>query len=285
MELSQFEAIFLWEYLHRLLGRLVGVVFALPFLYFLVRGRLRGRAAGLTLVAFLLGGAQGLLGWYMVASGLVDVPEVSHYRLAAHLTLAFVTGMYALWLVLELRPAPSPAPPPASGRFRTALGATLGLMLLQIVYGAFMAGTRAGHVSATWPDMNGHYGPGPFFRGDSVLDDLLTSPAAIHWTHRTLAYLLVIAIASCLALAWREGPRVRRAAGVLAGAVLVQLALGVGVVLASVPIWLAVTHQAGAYLLLAVGTWLAWEAGLLPRGVIAPSPEAEAAQREARTGA
>ena len=164
MLLSDFKRIFLWEYAHRLLGRLIGVFFFVPWLFFLVRRRLDGPLAWKTLVAFLLGGAQGLLGWFMVKSGLVDNPEVSHYGLAAHLVLALVVGHYLLWLFLDLR-----APP--AGRSRSQPRSTsdaptwsfIALLALQIVFGALMAGKHAGLVAATFPDMNGEWVPSTLF--------------------------------------------------------------------------------------------------------------------------
>ena len=152
MTLPDFKQIFFWEYVHRVFGRLIGLVFFFPWLVFTLRGMLRGRLALRAFVAFVLGGLQGLLGWYMVKSGLVDIPAVSHYRLAAHLSLAFFIGGYVLWLLLDLRDRQPRRP-------NTSLASMgrwfLGLTCLQIVFGAFMAGTRAGYLYQTFPDMNG----------------------------------------------------------------------------------------------------------------------------------
>lgn len=273
MGLEEFQRIFFWEYTHRLLGRLVGVVFAIPFVVFLVQRRLRGRLAGLCTIAFLLGGAQGALGWYMVKSGLVDVPAVSHYRLAAHLMLAFLTAQYVLWLGLELRPRPTAEPARPSRAFSGALVATVVVLLLQIVYGAFMAGKHAGHVSSTFPDMNGSYLPGPFFSRPSVVDDLLNGAAAIHWVHRAIAWLLVLMVLGLVALSRREpSPVIRRGALLALAVVAAQVTLGAATVLLHVPVWLAVVHQGGAFVLLCCATWLAVESGLLPRALTRSEP-------------
>lgn len=281
MGLAEFQRIFFWEYTHRLLGRLVGVVFAIPFVVFLIKKRLRGRTAWLATVAFVLGGAQGALGWYMVKSGLVDVPAVSHYRLAAHLMLAFLTAQYVLWLWLELRARSSGERHPQeklrspSRVFGGVVAATMVLLLVQIVYGAFMAGKHAGHVSSTFPDMNGSYGPGPFFTHASVMDDILNGAAAIHWVHRSLAWLLVLLVIGLVLLSRREPSLViRRGALVLLAVLVAQLTLGAATVMLQVPVWLAVVHQGGAFVLLCCATWLAYEAGILPRGFAGPAEPA-----------
>ncbi len=273
MGLEEFQRIFFWEYLHRLVGRLVGVVFAVPFLYFLIRRRMTKRLAAFASVAFVLGSAQGALGWYMVASGLVDVPAVSHYRLAAHLMLALATAAYVLWLGLQLRPQPSGSPedaeeaePPASRLSRAAIAITTALLLVQIAYGAFMAGTHAGHVASTFPDMNGRYAPAPFFTRDSMLRDLVEAPAAIHWTHRALAWLLLAASIALFALARSERrSSVRRAALTVLIVAMAQLTLGAITVMWHVAIAWAAAHQAGAFVLLMALVWLACEAQLAPR--------------------
>lgn len=242
MSLSDFKGIFFWEWFHRLLGRLIGVVFFVPWLVFTLRGRLRGRFARATAVAFVLGGLQGALGWFMVASGLVDLPQVSHFRLAAHLTLAFLVGHYVLWLVLDLhRARRSGASPPPVGDVR-AIGAFLALLLLQIVYGAFMAGSRAGYLFQTFPDMNGRYWLG------GGLGDLLNDPAAIHSVHRALGWLVALAGLG-LAVSLRRTVQGRA----LGAVVLLQFGLGAATVMSGVTLSIAVAHQLGAWALLSVG--------------------------------
>src|SRR5262245_53532729 len=177
MTLEGFKRIFFWEYVHRLLGRLVGFAVLVPLLYFAAKRALSRELAARVFGLFVLGALQGALGWYMVASGLVDDPRVSHYRLAAHLLLAFATGALTLWVALGVGSSRgSLRRVPAAG----AALALLALSLVQCVWGAFMAGTHAGYYVGTFPDMNGRYAPTPFFTGDSVLLDAISAPLAIH---------------------------------------------------------------------------------------------------------
>jgi len=249
MDLGDFQRIFLWEYCHRLLGRVVGLAAALPWIALVATGRLRGRLARRSALLPLGVAAQGLLGWYMVRSGLVGVPEVSHLRLAAHLALAFTIGHWALWLLLST--------PPASAR-RAPRGAAWGLvalMAIQVVYGAFMAGTHAGWISPTFPDMNGHYLPGPF-RSAGLLEDLIFNPGIIHYTHRLLAAIIAAWAAALLWRSWRAG--VGRWLVAATGALTaVQIALGALTVVLGTPLWIAVLHQANSYLLFGAALALA----------------------------
>ena len=251
MQLADFKRIFFWEYVHRLLGRLVGFVFFVPWLYFLVRKRLTRGAVLATFAALVLGGSQGLLGWLMVASGLIDEPRVSHYRLAAHLLLAFGVGQYLLWLALRWRPprASFHVPPGVTG----TAWALVGVIALQSMYGAFMAGKHAGLLYATFPDMNGRFAPGPFFAGP-VLRELFDGPAAIHWVHRVVAFWLLAHAIALAVLVRRRVADVLASRLALACAIIafVQLNLGALIVIHRVPISIAVVHQGTAYVLLSV---------------------------------
>lgn len=250
MQLGDFQRIFLWEYLHRLLGRVIGLATGIPWLLFVLRGHLRGRWAWLTLGAFVLGGLQGALGWFMVKSGLVDVPAVSHLRLAAHLTLAFVVGQFLLWIYLD---ATSPRGPRA--RFSPvswgALVVALGV-LLQVVYGAFMAGTRAGYMYATFPDMNGSFIATGATELTPMWRNLLENPAMIHTLHRGLAWVLVVGIGLFAAWALRRSitHRTRVALWLLLSVAVAQLTLGALTVMTHVNLTVAVLHQVTAFLLL-----------------------------------
>ncbi len=248
MTLSQFKAIFFWEYVHRLVGRLIGVLVLLPGLYFLWRGRLPRRLAWKLLGVLVLGGLQGLLGWLMVKSGLVDEPRVSHYRLAAHLALAFATGQWVLFLALDQRPV---AAPRAARAHLLAICGLLAVLALQVVYGAFMAGTHAGYYYSTFPDMNGRYAPAPFFNGPSWWRDAIANPNAIHYVHRALGWLLLACALGLFVYLRRAQPRAAlgRAAGLVAVLAFVQLNLGALTVVTRVAIPLAVAHQGVAYLL------------------------------------
>jgi len=249
MTLGDFQQIFFWEYIHRLFGRLIGVVFFVPWLYFTARRRLRGRWATRALVAFVLGGLQGVLGWFMVKSGLVDVPAVSHYRLAAHLSLAFFVGAYVVWLALDMRPG---QPRDGDRRLRRIGWTLVGLLAVQIVYGAFMAGTRAGYMYQTWPDMNGVLVPAGIARLEPVWLNLFENVDAINFIHRTLAWVvagLSIGLAVAAIRAARTA-RQTRVAWLLGGGVVVQFVLGVLTVVYGVPVALGAAHQLGAYALL-----------------------------------
>jgi heme a synthase len=261
MTLDEFKFIFFWEYLHRMVARAIGLVFLVPFLFFLLKGWLTRPLAWRTLLLFGLGAAQGAMGWFMVASGLVDMPRVSHYRLAAHLSLAFVIFGYALWLARELAMARErPALPEGTARLlRRGLLWVGGLMAVQIVWGAFVAGLKAGFYYNTFPLMGGGLVPPDFLRMEPALLNLVENPSAVQWMHRLLGTIL-LGVAAWFWLA------VRRAAGVddrsrtlnhiLFGSIGAQYLLGVLTLLLVVPVWLGVTHQAAAMIL--VGIWLWW---------------------------
>ena len=259
MSLSDFQGIFFWEYFHRLLGRFLGVAFFLPWLFFILKGRLVGSWARRTLVAFVLGGLQGALGWFMVASGLVDVPRVSHFRLAAHLGLAFLVGQYLLWLYLDLRRERrehQDAGVPLTGVSRRLLHGFLALQAVQTIYGAFMAGSRAGHLFNTFPDMNGAY---------FIVGDYLNDPVAIHFVHRSVGWAVGV---MGLYVAWRL--RESTLGRLVGGLVLLQFGLGVATVLTSVALPVAAAHQLGAWALLSATVVCLHR---LPRpGPVSPGP-------------
>ncbi|HWD58499.1 MAG TPA: COX15/CtaA family protein [Stellaceae bacterium] len=263
MSLGDFKTIFLWEYLHRLWGRLIGFVYLLPFLYFLARGRIPRRLAWPLAGIFALGLAQGGLGWYMVESGLANRIEVSQYRLTAHLVLALVIYAATLWTALGLLSGPRPSRPhqtqnagetPAVqiGGWRRGAEAVLALVSLTIVAGGFTAGLNAGLIYNTFPLMGGSFVPGDYAALSPFLRNWFENAAAVQFDHRLLAMTTV----SAAVLLWLAGqlvslPRpVRLALHALGLAALVQLSLGISTLLLAVPIPLAAAHQAGAVLLL-----------------------------------
>lgn len=258
MTLADFKRIFFWEWFHRLFGRLIGVVFFVPWLFFVVRGALKGSLLKKTGLAFVLGGLQGLLGWFMVKSGLVDMPQVSHYRLAAHLSLALVVACYVAWLAFDLTwPHPEPSEAKAK-RLAKWVWATLGLVGLQTVYGAFMAGSRAGYLFSTFPDMNGEYLPFKLMQKTASAANFLDHPVAIHFMHRNLAYVATFAVLWL----WFKGrricpPQAKLGLNLMAAMVLIQLALGIWTVVSGVQLHVAVAHQGGALLLLTFGVFTA----------------------------
>ena len=256
MQLSEFKRIFLWEYAHRLLGRLIGGLFALPWLWFVVSGRLRGKDAAKTAIAFLLGGLQGLLGWYMVSSGLVDRPSISHLRLAAHLGLALVVANYVLWLILaQVVPAVAFGDERQERLRRRSWRGAVGLLVLisvQVIYGAFVAGTRAGHLFATFPDFSGSYWPAGMGVIEPLWRDLIDNPVTMNVLHRALGVLLFFLVSLW---SWFARPAVRSevqrlAAALMVSLVVAQVGLGVFTVLFSVPTVLGVAHQLGGMALL-----------------------------------
>jgi heme a synthase len=261
MTLDEFKLIFFWEYLHRIVARAIGLIFLLPFLFFLVKGWLTRPLAWRTILLFGLGAAQGAMGWFMVASGLVDMPRVSHYRLAAHLSLAFVIFGYALWLARDLsmtreRPMLSEGTARLLRRGLLRVGA---LMAAQIVWGAFVAGLKAGFYYNTFPFMGGGLVPPDFLRLEPALLNLVENPSAVQWMHRLLGTIL-LGVAVWFWLAVRKAPgaddRTRTLNHILFGSIGAQYLLGVLTLLLVVPVWLGVTHQAAAMVL--AGIWLWW---------------------------
>lgn len=246
MDLAAFKGIFFWEYVHRLLARVIGFAFALPLLWFAL-SRAIPRGYGWRLCGILaLGGLQGAIGWWMVASGLVNRPSVAHERLAVHLVTALCIMAACLWTALDLTEGKRRLP-----RWGLPLLALLGV---QIIWGAFTAGLRAGHASDTWPLMLGRLVP-PLA---SVVDD----PVSVQWVHRSLAWAVA---AAALSVAWWMRAAGHRA-GLVAALVLLQFCLGVLTVIHGVPIPLAAMHQAGAALLLGATLALAhWQAGMPAR--------------------
>ncbi|HEX2678955.1 MAG TPA: COX15/CtaA family protein [Polyangiales bacterium] len=258
MALADFKRIYFWEYLHRLFGRLIGFATLLPWLAFVVTRKLRGPLLWRTASVFVLGGLQGALGWYMVKSGLLDAPRVSHLRLAMHLLLGMGVGQWILWLALDLRvpaaatPSPEPSPAPAQ---RAASFGFLALLVLQIMYGAFMAGTHAGYLYSSFPDMNGAYLPGALWTDGGRAAQLFVNPAIIHYVHRVLG-LCVLGYALVLAFKLRAHSQLASRTRALAIVAVLQVLLGVSAVVLHMPLVIAALHQLGAYVLCSVAVAL-----------------------------
>jgi cytochrome c oxidase assembly protein subunit 15 len=256
MTLEGFKSIFYVEWTHRLLGRLIGVVFLLPLVYFALRRKI-DRALAVRLAGiFVLGGLQGALGWFMVKSGLVDVPRVSPYRLTAHLGFAVLLYAWVVWILLGLF-FPAPEKKTSSTLQRVGWPMT-GLVFITILAGGFVAGTKAGFAFNTWPLMYGRLVPEGAFAMQPWWADLFENIATVQFNHRMLAYTAVI---STTLYAW-FGLRqpVTRAArlgfALLPVAALLQLSLGIATVLLVVPIPLGAAHQAGALVLFTVALYL-----------------------------
>ncbi len=258
MTLAAFKGIYFWEYLHRLLGRLIGVAFALPLAWFALR-RSIPHGYGLRLVALLaLGGLQGVIGWWMVTSGLAERTDVSHFRLAAHLLLALFILAALIWTALDLRGlARDTGARPARV---TAVAAWVGLILfIQLMFGAFVAGLSAGLVTNEWPLMNGKLFPSEVLAVRPFFDALFNDPALIHWVHRWWAFVTVGALIVLARRAKAAGDR--KAAIAIHCAFGIQILLGIATVMSGVHIHVAVLHQIVGALLVAATAWGAHSVG------------------------
>ncbi len=256
MSIEEFKGIFYMEWAHRLLGRLIGAVFLIPFVYFLVRRRITRELAPKLIVMFVLGGLQGALGWYMVKSGLVDIPRVSAYRLTAHLAFAVVIYAYIFWTALGLLYPPEPRPAPRGlGRFGAAVTALIFLMILS---GGFVAGNKAGFAFNTFPWMNGRFFPEGMYAMQPLWSNLFENIATVQFNHRLLAYLLCLVIPVFWWQAMRVAlpARARLAAHFLLGWLAVQVLLGIATLLYAVPVPLAAAHQAVALVLFSVALYI-----------------------------
>jgi cytochrome c oxidase assembly protein subunit 15 len=251
MTVADFKAIFFWEWLHRLWGRLIGFVFAIPFVWFLWRGRvapaLRPRLYGL----LVLGGLQGLLGWVMVQSGLSERIEVSQYRLVAHLGLAVVIYAAILWTALDLLWPGSATAARAPAWLRRSAAAIVALVFVTLLAGGFVAGLRAGLVYNTFPLMNGSFVPPDYLAMSPWWRNLFENVAAVQLDHRILAETT----GTIILILWLVAPRrvlpqrARRALDALLAVAALQVGLGIATLLLVVPTALGVAHQAGALLL------------------------------------
>lgn len=247
MDLDGFKRIFFWEYSHRVLGRLIGILFFVPLVLFWLTGKIESRYKVPMLVALGLGGMQGLLGWYMVKSGLIDIPRVSHYRLAAHLSLAMFIVCYLFWLALSVAGVRVSA---VSGRLRGWLYLLTGLLVVQIIFGAFTAGMRAGYGYNTWPLMNGQFMADAVFFMQPLWLNFFESGPTVQFIHRWLAVLVVAASALVWIGARREAPRVKWAAAVLLATLVAQFGFGVLTLVRVVPVTLGTIHQGWACIVL-----------------------------------
>ena len=251
ISLTEFKGIFFWEWLHRVIGRFIGLVFIIPFLYFIITRQLDKSTIKKTIILLILGGFQGFLGWYMVKSGLVDRPDVSHYRLAAHLTTAFVTFAFTLWVALDLI---FPIKQTINKTYRNLIRIGLAILFIQIIYGAFVAGLDAGFIHNHWPMMS----EGKFMH-ETVLTEktpvyknFIEGRSGVQFVHRILAFIVVFSVL----IIYINGKKIAVSNYQLYGLnsllilVGVQSLLGVLAILLRVPLWLGIAHQIGAFLLL-----------------------------------
>jgi cytochrome c oxidase assembly protein subunit 15 len=271
MSLPEFKTIYWWEWTHRLLGRVIGAAFLLPFLWFLWRGWVAPTLRPRLWFIFGLGALQGVVGWWMVASGLAERVEVSQYRLATHLILACAIYVALLWTAQRLRERRTG---PVPGRVRTSAVALLVLVLVQIYLGALVAGLRAGYVYNTWPLIDGAFVPDAarLFFDTPLWRNFFENALTVQFDHRMLAYVIFAgALLHALDVVRTEKASARTGAFVLFAAVILQIALGVATLLWHVPISMALLHQAVAMLVLTAATVHAANvAARVPRAVASP---------------
>ena len=249
--LSDYKFIYFWEWFHRFIGRIIGLVFIIPFIYFLIRKRLSSETLKKCFILLGMGGFQGFLGWFMVRSGLIDNPDVSHYRLALHLTFAFITFAYTLWVALDLiYPNKVKAILPLQKLARISMV----FLVIQIIYGGFVAGLNAGLIHNYWPLMS----DGQFLHESVILEKdswflrLTEGKSGVQFVHRTLAYVVVglMFLLFYKSKKYTLTSQQKNGLNSMVTIVFLQFTLGVFTLLYSVPIWLGLAHQVVAFFLL-----------------------------------
>lgn len=255
--IEDFKSIYFWEWSHRVIGRVIGLVFLIPFLYFIIRKRLTGPTIKKTVVLLFLGAFQGFLGWYMVKSGLIDNPDVSHYRLAAHLTTAFITFAYTFWVALDLM---FPEGKEINKSIRNSIVIGMLILIVQIIWGAFVAGLDAGFIHNHWPLMN----EGTLMHETVLIEqnpiwkNFIEGKSGVQFIHRYLAY----AVVAFVVYLWFKTRKIyltanqKNGINVLLIIVFAQFLLGVLTLIYAVPLWLGVAHQVFAFFLLGTMTFV-----------------------------
>lgn len=255
-QLSDYKFIYFWEWFHRFIGRIIGLVFIVPFVYFLIKKKLDSETIKKCCILLGMGAFQGFLGWFMVKSGLIDNPDVSHFRLSLHLTFAFITFAYTLWVALDIiYPAKNNVIFPLRKLARIALV----FLLIQIIYGGFVAGLNAGLIHNHWPLMS----DGQLFHESILLEKnswllrLTEGKGGVQFVHRTMAYVVV----GCVLFLYFKSKKFslstqqKNGLNLLVIIVFLQFLLGIFTLLFSVPLWLGLTHQVMAFILLATMTY------------------------------
>ena len=255
-QLSDYKFIYFWEWFHRFIGRIIGLVFIVPFVYFLIKKRIDKATLKKCFVLLFMGGFQGFLGWFMVKSGLIDNPDVSHFRLALHLTFAFITFAYTLWVALDLiYPERNEVILPLKKLARI----TLVFLIIQIIYGGFVAGLNAGLIHNHWPLMSdGEFiHESVFIEQSSLVKNLIEGKSGVQFVHRTFAYVVVAVILFLFFKSKKYTLTNTQANGIniLVAFVFIQFLLGVFTLLYSVPLALGLIHQIMAFFLLSAMTY------------------------------
>ena len=258
MSLDEFKVIFWWEYFHRLLGRLIGLVFFIPLLYFAIRRKINGSLAKRLFGIFVLGGLQGGMGWYMVASGLVDDPRVSQYRLTAHLGIAFLIFGAIVWTALSVMyPSKTNMSQPVRRMFRFAVAINV-IIFLMVVSGGFVAGIRAGLAYNTWPLMGNSFVPPDIFILTPGWRNFFENMATVQFDHRIIAYILAVLVPIFWFKVRRRdvSPQTVIATNTLLVLVFTQIVVGISTLLHHVPVTLGVAHQGIGSLVFVTSLWV-----------------------------
>ena len=250
MSLADFKSIFWWEYGHRVLGRIIGLIYFVPLVFFMIKGMVPKSWYMRLFTLFVLGGLQGLMGWYMVKSGLVDVPHVSQYRLTAHLGLAIIIFACMFWFALDfLRGDQTRSINAVSSAYLNVSAASVVVVFVMMLSGGFVAGTKAGFIINTFPTMNGEWVPSTLMAMKPWWRNLFENAIAIQFVHRFIAVIVVGFIVVLYFLSFKQRFRTYAIFALLA--VIVQVSLGISALLMRVPVSLGAAHQAGAVALLA----------------------------------
>jgi heme a synthase len=255
--LSDYKFIYFWEWFHRFIGRAIGMVFIIPFIYFLIKKKLDKETIKKCIILLGLGSLQGFFGWFMVKSGLIDNPDVSHFRLALHLTTAFITFAYTFWVALDLI---YPIQKSVEKKLRNIARYALFFLLLQIIYGGFVAGLNAGLIHNHWPLMSdGQFiHDSVFLEQDSLLLSFTEGKSGVQFIHRLLAYVVVGIMLFLYFKSKQYNLEFNQKRGIqtLIFLVIIQFALGVFTLLYGVPLWLGLIHQINAFFLLSAMTYV-----------------------------
>ena len=251
--LEEFKSIYWWEFIHRMLGRIIGVVFLIPFFYFLVKKKFEKSLLKKMFILLALGAFQGVLGWFMVKSGLQKEPQVSHYRLAAHLISAFTVFGFTFWYALDLLYPKALMESEISKKVKRLAKITFGFIVLQIIYGAFVAGLKAGLFYNTFPRMGTSFLPDTLLTFEPFWKNLLENPSGVQFIHRYLAYIVVILVVFLWETVRKMDltPMQRKTSNIMLSVVCIQFLLGVITLLFAVPVTMGVLHQTGAFVLFA----------------------------------
>ncbi len=251
--LEEFKQIYWWEFIHRMVGRIIGVIFIVPFLYFLIMKKFDKAFLNKMIILLSLGAFQGFLGWFMVKSGLQKEPQVSHYRLAAHLISAFTVFGFTFWYALDLLYPNNIEENKLSKKVKLISKIALAFIVLQIIFGAFVAGLKAGLFYNTFPRMGTSFFPDTILSYPSFWKNIFENPAGVQFIHRYLAYIIVVLIV----FLWEKSRKIeltalqRKTSNLMLIVIFIQFLLGIITLLYQVPISMGVLHQTGAFVLFA----------------------------------